>query len=286
MLPVPHRPDGLHCSCSPAQKSPTRVRAALARATFAALAALLVAPAVGVPAAGTLEAQDVSVNVFVAPGFNRMEDWSDGMLILRERARTLTREVGGFLDAGVGISYGAGVRWHATPRWAYGLEVERLSDELEIRLPAPVMHHYYDFYTATAASTVGRLVVRHVPFPEYPVALELAGGAGRGSLDWNTSGTRAKGAGWGPYLGASGSFTRRELGLHMAFTVGGRWHRIPTAYSDLTVLPPPEFCVENPGSSQCVVGLIPDLADLEAFLTGRDVDYSGFYLRLDLAWGL
>lgn len=281
MPPVPHPPAGLHRSHPPVRKRPSRVLAALAPATFAVLAALVAGPA-----AGTLEAQDVIINAFVAPGFNRMDEWTDGMIILRERARAMNREVGGFVDPGIGMSYGAGVRWHATPRWAYGLELERLIDLLEIQLPAPVMHNYYDFYTATTTSTVARLVVRHVPFPEHPVAFELAGGAGRGSLDWASSGTTARGAGWGPYVGASGSFTQRQLGIHMALTVGARWHPIPMGYRELTVLAPTQYCQENPDDSLCAPGLILDQADLEAFLTGRDVDYSGIYLRLDLAWGI
>jgi hypothetical protein len=249
--------------------------------TLAALALTLGSP----PAAAPLQAQQVIINAFVSPGFNRLDDWSDGMVLLREQARSLNREVAGSADPGFSVSFGAGVRWLATPRWAFGLELERLRDELEIRLPGPMMHYYYDFYTASATSSVGRLVVRHVPRPGIPVALELSGGAGRGALDWATAGASAQGTGWGPYLGAAGLFTQRAVGLHMSFTVGARWHPIAMDYSGLTVRPVPDYCVANPDDTECFPGLFPERADLEGFLDGRDLDYTALYLRVDLGSG-
>jgi hypothetical protein len=205
----------------------------------------------------------VTVRFHAGPNLNLMQDWRKGMSTLQERA-------GGTDRTCICMAWGSTALVHVTPRLAIGGEFEMLRDTREFSVDGYIrfigQNAKFGFENETVVQTK-QVVAALYPHEGSRTHVQLAGGIGSGHTTLSTPGSSAVGRVKGTVLSASAGTETRFWYVD----AGWRLLRMRSTYTDVS-----DAFIDEPRDVFANVGQVED------FIRGRDVDFTGGWARIGL----
>ncbi len=226
---------------------------------------------------GATSSKLLTIRLYIGPNLNLMRDWRDGLETLKEIAESRNLPVTGGNNSGIGGSYGGTVLVNVTETVGVGVAVEFLRDEnslvVEDVLGGFLGPGTANFVTsADAFSRVVQAVVAVHPWSRRRRPFfQLGFGIGSGRVRFRSPGGHAEGEGNGVIL--SGLVGIDWKVFHVSG--GVRLHRFGIDYDEVRDDAPPAS--RDWFSSEAAV---------RSFSQGRDVDFTGVFLRIGVAFHL
>jgi len=208
----------------------------------------------------------VTVRFHAGPNLNMMKDWRNGM-------STLLVLAGGGTDRScICMSWGSTALVHVTPRVAIGGAFEMLRDTRKFSvdgyIPLIGQSAQFAFGNETVVQTK-QVVAAMYPREGSRTHVQVAAGTGSGHTTLSTPGSGAKGRVKGTLLSVSAGTESRFWYVD----AGWRFLRMRSTYTEVN-----DFFLDEPRDVFANVGQVED------FLRGRDVDFTGGWARVGLVF--
>ena len=216
--------------------------------------------------------KQLTVRLHIGPNLNTMKDWRDGLQTLQGIARSRNLRTTDSDNSGIGGSYGGTILAKVTETIGVGIEVEFLRDENSFLVQDVIGGLFAGtghFVTSVDAFSRGVQVVAAVhPWTRQRRAFfQLGLGIGSGRVRFFSPGGRAEGEGTGVILSG---LVGTDLGvLHLSG--GVRLHRFGIDYE-----------IQYSGTGPARYWFSSE-AEARSFSQGRDVDFTGLFLRIGVA---
>lgn len=243
-------------------------------ATASTAVAQTTAPATGMPPSHH-SASWITIRLQVAPNHNRMTAWREGLNDLKQLARQQFLNPSGSDLSGDGASFGGTVSTALTPHLELGAELSWIWDtnwfDVEQKTFGLAGEALAEYRTSVAArSRVLQLVAAVRPVPDRrALFVQVGGGWGTGRVEFDSPGGTALGRGGG-FVGSG--VVGVELWV-LQVAAGVRHHRLGVDY--LTVM--------DTAPTDEKVDWFSSVSDLQAFVDGREAEFTAAFLRIGIA---
>ena len=208
----------------------------------------------------------VTVRFHAGPNLNLMKDWRHGMGLL------LVLAGGGTDRSCICMSWGSTALVHVTPRVAIGGAFEMLRDTRKFSvngyIPLIGRNATFGFGNETVVQTK-QVVAALYPREGSRTHVQVAAGTGSGHTTLSTPGSGAKGRVKGTLVSVSAGTESRFWYVD----AGWRILRMRSTYTEVN-----DFFLDEPRD------VFDNVGQVEDFLRGRDVDFTGGWARIGLVF--
>jgi hypothetical protein len=209
----------------------------------------------------------VTVRFHAGPNLSLMKDWRNGMSTLQDIAGA-----GGTDKYCICMSWGSTALVHVTPRVAIGGAFEMLRDTRKFSvdgyIPLIGQNASFAFGNETVVQTK-QVVAALYPREGSRTHVQVAAGTGRGHTTLDTPGSGAKGRVRGTLVSVSAGTESRFWYVD----AGWRLLRMRSTYTEVN-----DYALDEPRDVFANVGQVED------FIRGRDVDFTGGWARIGLVF--
>lgn len=214
----------------------------------------------------------LTVRFHAGPNYNLMGDWRDGLSALQDQARQ--RGLSPSEGSCICMSWGSAALAHVTPRFAVGGEFEMLRDTRTFTVEDAIQLTGTSGRFAFRNESVVRAtqaIAAFYPRAESRTHIQVGAGIGTGHTELSTPKSGATGRLNGPLLTMS-------VGTEARFwyvNAGWRFHRMRVRQDDVL-----DHAIDE---ARDVFG---STADVQQFVQQREVDFTGGWARIGLAFHL